>query len=64
MPPSAPSVAAPVAAAPEADPLVNFGARIRKSVRQRARLYAVQNEVELQDLLDKALDEYLRNRGT
>ena len=42
---------------------VNFGARIRESVRKRARLYAVEHDLELQDLIDQAIDEYLRQRG-
>lgn len=45
------------------EPRVNFGGRIRESVRKRARVYAVQHDVELQDLLDEAIEEYLRNRG-
>jgi hypothetical protein len=42
---------------------VNFGARVRASVRYRARLWSVQHEVDLQDLLDEALEEYLTRRG-
>jgi hypothetical protein len=54
----------PTAAPPPVDePRVNFGGRVRESVRKRARVYAVQNDVELQDLLDQAVDEYLRARG-
>lgn len=49
-------------AAPPTEPRVNFGGRVRESVRKRARIYAVQNDVELQDLLDAALDEYLSRR--
>lgn len=52
----------PTAAPPTPDLRVNFGGRVRESVRKRARIYAVENDVELQDLLDAALDEYLRNR--
>ncbi|WP_192580234.1 hypothetical protein [Micromonospora sp. ALFpr18c] len=52
-----------VAPPPVDEPRVNFGARVRESVRKRARVYAVQNDVELQDLLDEAVDEYLRARG-
>ena len=48
---------------PETEKRVNFGGRVRESVRKRARLYAVQHEIDLQDLLDAALDEYLRKRG-
>lgn len=53
----------PTAAPPVDEPRVNFGGRVRESVRKRARVYAVQNDVELQDLLDEAVDEYLRSRG-
>ena len=49
-------------AAPSTESRVNFGGRVRESVRKRARIYAVQNDVELQDLLDAALDEYLTRR--
>jgi hypothetical protein len=52
----------PTAAPPAVEPRVNFGGRVRESVRKRARIYAVQNDVELQDLLDEALDEYLSRR--
>jgi hypothetical protein len=53
----------PTAAPPTVDARVNFGGRVRESVRKRARIYAVQNDVELQDLLDAALDEYLTRRN-
>lgn len=62
-PDTATSVSAPRARPVIDDPRVNFGARVRESVRRRARVWAVQNDLELQDLLDAALDEYLRNRG-
>lgn len=48
---------------PESDPRVNFSARVRESVRRRARLYAAGNDINLQDLMDKALDEYLARRN-
>lgn len=41
----------------------NFSARVRTSVRRRARLYAASQDVSLQDLMDAALDEYLSRRG-
>lgn len=53
----------PAPAAPVNDARVNFGGRVRESVRKRARIYAVQNDVELQNLLDQALDDYLSARG-
>ncbi|MGA5824086.1 hypothetical protein ACPC54_40350 [Kitasatospora sp. NPDC094028] len=42
---------------------VNFGGRVKESTRKRARMFAAANDVDLQDLLDFALDEYLRRRG-
>lgn len=42
---------------------VNFSARVRASVRRRAKVYAAANDVNLQDLMDEALDEYLRRHG-
>lgn len=48
---------------PADEPRVNFGARIRASVRKRARLYAVEHDIDLQDVIDQAIDEYLRKRG-
>ncbi|WP_331718250.1 MULTISPECIES: hypothetical protein [Streptomyces] len=44
---------------PESEERVNFSARVRASVRKRAKLYAAQNDVSLQDLVDAALDDYL-----
>ena len=48
---------------PEAEERVNFSARVRASVRRRAKLYAAGHDVSLQDLVDEALDEYLRRHG-
>ena len=48
---------------PESEERVNFSARVRKSVRTRARLYAAGHDVNLQDLMDEALDEYLTRRN-
>lgn len=45
--------------ADETEERVNFSARVRVSVRRRAKVYAAANEISLQDLLDMALDEYL-----
>ena len=42
---------------------VNFSARVRVSVRRRAKLYAAGHDVNLQDLMDAALDEYLNRRN-
>lgn len=48
---------------PADEPRVNFGARIRESVRKRARIYAAEHDVELRDVIDEAIDEYLHKRG-
>lgn len=56
----------PSAAAPpvEDEPLVQFGARVPKSIRQRARMWSLVNEVDLQDMLTRAVREFLdRNDG-
>ncbi|WP_328974003.1 hypothetical protein [Streptomyces sp. NBC_00239] len=49
--------------APEAEERTNFSARVRVSVRKRAKLYAAGHDVSLQDLVDAALDEYLSKRN-
>lgn len=41
---------------------VLISGRVRESVRRRMRLYAAGHDVNLQDLLDMALDEYLKRR--
>ncbi len=47
----------------EPEARVNLGARVRVSTRKRARLFAAKYDVEMQILLDAALDEYLTRRG-
>ncbi|MFD8851553.1 hypothetical protein [Streptomyces sp. NPDC059604] len=47
----------------EPEERVNFSARVRASVRRRAKVYAAANDVNLQDLMDEALDEYLKRHG-
>ncbi|WP_433573968.1 hypothetical protein [Streptomyces sp. CA-251247] len=42
---------------------VLISGRVRASVRKRLRVYAAANDENLQDLLDKAIDEYLTSRG-
>lgn len=44
------------------DKKVLISGRVRTSVRKRMKLYAAEHDVNLQDLLDKALDEYLTKR--
>jgi hypothetical protein len=43
--------------------LVNFGGRVRESLRRRARMYAAAHDVDLQRIIDIALDEYLTRNG-
>ncbi|WP_406257512.1 hypothetical protein [Streptomyces chartreusis] len=49
--------------AAQAEERVNFSARVRVSVRRRAKLYAAGHDINLQDLVDQALDDYLRRHG-
>lgn len=44
------------------DKKVLISGRVRSSVRKRMKVYAAEHDVNLQDLLDAALDEYLANR--
>ena len=39
------------------------GPLARPPERKRARLYAVEHDIDLQDVIDQAIDEYLRKRG-
>jgi len=45
------------------EPLVPLGTKVRESTRKRLRRYAVEAEIEMQDVVDAALDQYLRDRG-
>ncbi|MFD8026135.1 hypothetical protein ACFV6G_37690 [Streptomyces lavendulae] len=45
------------------EPRGNFSARVRVSVRKRAKVYAAGHDINLQDLVDAALDEYLARRN-
>lgn len=45
-------------AAPE-DTRVNFTTRIRSSTRRQARIYAAEHDLDIQELVDRALTEYL-----
>jgi len=47
----------------ETEARVNFGGRVRPSTRKRARLFAAQHDIDIQDLLDAALNEYMSRRG-
>lgn len=46
-----------------AEPLVPLGTKVRESTRKRLRRYAVEADVEMQQVVDMALDQYLRDRG-
>ncbi|MFI1869721.1 hypothetical protein [Streptomyces jumonjinensis] len=48
--------------APGAEDRVLISGRVRESVRRRMKVYAATNDVNLQDLLDAALDEFLTKR--
>lgn len=51
------------ATAPQAeDTRVNFTTRIWSSTRRRARVYAASHDIDIQELVDQALDEFLRRR--
>jgi hypothetical protein len=49
-------------AAPQED-LVALGTKVRASTRKRLRRFSVDEEVEMQDVIDQAIDAYLRDRG-
>ncbi|MFJ2477214.1 hypothetical protein ACIOWI_30280 [Streptomyces sp. NPDC087659] len=42
---------------------VLISGRVRASVRKRLRLYAAEHDENLQDVLDRAIDEYLNRHG-
>jgi hypothetical protein len=48
---------------PEAEERVLISGRVRASVRRRMKIYAATTDANLQDLLDAALDEFLRKRN-
>lgn len=50
-------------AAPEQDALVPFSTRVKESTRRRARIYAAANDLGIQEVVEAALEEYLRQRG-
>jgi hypothetical protein len=49
-------------AAPEE--LVLISARVRKSTRRKARVFCAEQDVSMQDLIDRALNEYIDRHGT
>jgi len=54
----------PMQAAPAPpEELVTLGTRVRASTRKRLRRFSVDQEVEMQDVIDQALDAYLRDRN-
>jgi hypothetical protein len=55
---------APAASAPaEQDQVVQFGGRIPASLRRRARICAAAQDMDVQDVLRAALEEYLQRRN-
>lgn len=38
-------------------------ARVSRDKHRRAKVYAAQNDLDVQEVLDAALDEYLKKRG-
>lgn len=42
---------------------VNLGARVRTETRRRAKLFSAVHDLDMQDLVDAALDEYMSRRG-
>jgi hypothetical protein len=46
-----------------AEERVLISGRVQASVRRRMRRYVAEKDVNLQDLLNDALDEYLRKQG-
>lgn len=50
--------------ASETEDRVLISGRVRASVRRRMKRYAAEHDVNLQDLLDEALDEFLTKRKT
>lgn len=49
--------------AAEDEDRVLISGRVRASVRKRLRLYAAAHDENLQDLLDRAIDEFLTRNG-
>ncbi|MGW2426070.1 hypothetical protein ACWC0C_43840 [Streptomyces sp. NPDC001709] len=47
----------------EGEDRVLISGRVRASVRKRLRLYAAAHDENLQDLLDRAIDEFLTRNG-
>jgi predicted transcriptional regulator len=53
----------PTAPPATAEDLVALGAKVRASTRKRLRRFAVDQEVEMREVVDQALDAYLRDRN-
>jgi hypothetical protein len=62
LPPASPVVIASVPL-PATEPRKQVGARIRVSVAERLRAYQFYSREEQQDIVERALDEYLRGKG-
>lgn len=46
----------------DADDRTLISGRVRTSVRKRMKLYAAEHDVNLQDLMDEAIDHFLKSK--
>ncbi|MBU3865539.1 hypothetical protein KN815_16075 [Streptomyces sp. 4503] len=46
------------------DELVLISARVRKATRKRARVFCAERDLSMQDLIDRALNEYIDRHAT
>ncbi len=53
----------PKPAKPKAPSNDTTTARFSRQAHKRAKVYAAQHDMELGDLIDQAIDEFLRKRG-
>lgn len=60
---TAPTTQKPPTSSEQDEPLVNYGGRVPKSLRQRARVFVASHEIEHQDFLAEAVREYLDRHG-
>ena len=55
-------LAASLPASPADDPLESFNTRLRRSVQRRLKVYGALHDVKIQDVVNEALDAYLREK--
>jgi hypothetical protein len=60
--PMASSKKNPAVAAPGLDNRVPLTARVTREFKKRVRQYALDNDVDIQDVIRDALEEYLKKR--